>query len=115
VITTIEDQGGCASDWAFTATGALEGQHFLKTGELVRLSAQNLMDCSDKFGNQGCNGGLPDAAFQYIKVNKGVDTAVSYPYEAVQGKCRFNQSTVGATDTVSNASMSFYHFFFFFP
>ncbi|CAF1030200.1 unnamed protein product [Rotaria sordida] len=99
VTSIIEQQGQCASDWAYTATGALEGQHFLKTGKLVRLSAQNLLDCSGKFGNQGCNGGLVDAAFQYIKVNKGVDTEASYPYEAMEGKCRFNRSTVGATDT----------------
>jgi hypothetical protein len=59
------------------------------------------MDCSGKFGNQGCNGGLMDSAFQYIKANKGVDTEVSYPYEAIDGKCRFNRTNVGATDTVS--------------
>ncbi|CAF3959184.1 unnamed protein product [Rotaria sp. Silwood1] len=57
------------------------------------------MDCSGKFGNQGCNGGLMDASFQYIKVNKGVDTEANYPYEAMEGKCRFNRSTMGATDT----------------
>jgi hypothetical protein len=67
---------------------------------MIRLSAQNLMDCSDKFGNEGCNGGLVDSAYQYIKVNKGVDTEATYPYEAMQGKCRFNPANVGATDTV---------------
>jgi cathepsin L len=59
------------------------------------------MDCSGKFGNEGCNGGLVDATFQYIKVNKGVDTEASYPYEAIEGECRFSRSNVGATDTVS--------------
>lgn len=100
VISVIENQEQCGSCWAFTATGALEGQHFLKTGHLVRLSAQNLMDCSGKFGNMGCNGGLMDASFQYIQANNGIDTAASYPYEAQDGKCRFTRANVGATDTV---------------
>ena len=101
VTTVIENQEQCGSCWAFTATGALEGQHFLKTGKLVRLSAQNLMDCSGKFGNQGCNGGWMDASFEYIKANQGIDTEKSYPYEAQDGKCRFTKANVGATDTVS--------------
>jgi hypothetical protein len=96
----VYNQGQCASDWAMTATTVLEGQHFLKTGKLIRLSAQNLLDCSTKFANQGCNGGLVNAAFQYIKMNKGIDTEISYPYEGIDGQCRFNRSTIGATDIV---------------
>jgi cathepsin L len=105
VTTVIEDQGQCGSCWAFTATGALEGQHAIKTEKIVRLSAQNLMDCSGSFGNQGCNGGLMDSAFQYIKANDGVDTEASYPYEGKDGSCRFERDTVGATDTVSLFSL----------
>jgi cathepsin L len=73
-----------------------------------------LLDCSGKFGNQGCNGGLVNAAFQYIKANKGVDTEESYPYEAMEGKCRFNPSTVGATDIVNITLMSLLFFFILF-
>lgn len=97
-VTPVKDQGQCGSCWSFSATGGLEGQHFRATGSLVSLSEQNLIDCSEKYGNKGCMGGSITAAYQYVKQNHGIDKENTYPYEAENDKCRYNPKNSGASD-----------------
>jgi len=98
-VTHIKNQEQCGSCWSFSTTGSTEGCHFLSKKALVSLSEQNLMDCSDSYGNQGCDGGLMTQAMQYIIDNKGVDTESYYPYTAQDGTCHFSKAHIGATLT----------------
>uniref|UniRef100_A0A3Q1CV56 Cathepsin S n=1 Tax=Amphiprion ocellaris TaxID=80972 RepID=A0A3Q1CV56_AMPOC len=80
LVIEVKKQGGCASCWAFSAARALEGQLKKSAGTLRSLSAQNLLDCSPKYGSNGCKGGFMTQAFHYVIENQGIDSDYSYPY-----------------------------------
>ncbi|XP_044065451.1 cathepsin K isoform X2 [Siniperca chuatsi] len=88
------DMGSCGSCWAFSSAGAIEGQLAKKTGQLLDLSPQNLVDCVTE--NDGCGGGYMTNAFKYVQENGGIDSEVAYPYIGEDQPCRYNSSGMAA-------------------
>jgi len=94
-VTPVKNQGSCGSCWAFSTTGGIEGQYFLKNNILSSFSEQQLVDCSQAEGNQGCNGGLMDDGFKYVE-SKGLCLESAYSYEGTDGTCRDSKCTATA-------------------
>jgi KDEL-tailed cysteine endopeptidase len=58
----------------------MEGAHFIKTGELLKLSEQQWIDC-DRDRQRGCYGGLEPWAFDYA-MHHAIELGTDYPYTA---------------------------------
>lgn len=88
-VSKVKDQGSCGSCWSFATTGALESI-LASQGKGVLLSEQNLVDCSNKYGNHGCSGGLMDQAFNYVH-DHGIMSQNDYPYTGKDESCKFSK------------------------
>ncbi|CAF2745480.1 CTSL [Lepeophtheirus salmonis] len=91
-VTAVKKSTYCGSCWAFSTTGSVEGQYFIKNKKLLSFSEQQLIDCSTQYGNKGCNGGLMDNAFKYLIDNKGIATEKKYPYLDEEDNCKYNKT-----------------------
>ena len=102
-VTPVQDQGQCAACYAFAAMGALSSAMAIAAGgctpgtpyscpALLDLSTQQIADCSTTQGNNGCNGGYMNMAYDYVEANGGVCTEAAYAYTSggtgTTGACR---------------------------
>jgi C1A family cysteine protease len=77
-VTPVKNQGRCGSCYAFSAVGSLEGVYYIRNKNLISFSEQEIVSCDDK--NNGCAGGWPNKALNWIKSNTGITTEAEYPY-----------------------------------
>jgi len=106
VITPVYNQGQCGSCWAFSATETVESYHALDGAQLVGLSMEQIVDCDTAGEDEGCNGGFPTGAYEYVESAGGLDPLSDYPYTAGEGEsgsCQFQSNEVAATVTNYNS------------
>ena len=89
-VSPVKDQGSCGSCWAFSTVGNLEGLYYKEKQTMVTLSEQMLVDC-DTY-DSGCNGGLMENTFTWLKENGGIMTHTDYPYKGRKGTCQSDET-----------------------
>jgi len=99
MVSPVKDQGQCGSCWAFSVVGNIESANAMKNGKIVQFSEQQLVSCDDN-GDEGCNGGLEENAYNYIIQAGGLETEDDYPYssdEGDDGTCEFDDSKIAVS------------------
>jgi cathepsin F len=100
-VNVVKNQGQCGSCWAFATVANIEGLNFVKTGKLLSLSEQELVDCDNKTGDMGCDGGLPSNAYKdMIQSKLGLETESDYPYTSAFGQINLNCKLAQDKETV---------------
>jgi cathepsin F len=91
VVNPVKNQGQCGSCWAFSTVANIEGVNAAANGKLWSLSEQELVSCDDN-GDQGCNGGLMNQAYEWMINNgQGLETESDYPYQAYDTSCSLDK------------------------
>jgi C1A family cysteine protease len=84
-MNAVKDQQNCGSCWAFATVASFETSYFLKTGNMVSFSDQQVTDCDTL--NGGCRGGGIPNSLKYV-VGAGLTAQENYPYVARDQVCK---------------------------
>eukprot|EP01035_Chromulina_nebulosa_P017166 gene17166-22681_t len=84
VLPPVRSQGICGACWAFATANAITAASRINSGLLFSLSPQELIDCDDS--NNGCSGGDPVKAFNYV-AHYGLGLLADYKYKAMDSLC----------------------------
>ena len=89
-LQAVKDQGSCGSCYAFSAIANIEGLYYRKMGVNKEFSEQMIVDCDTE--DSGCNGGLMELTFDWIKDNGGIMSMADYPYKGRKQACKSDKS-----------------------
>jgi len=96
-VTAVKNQEQCGSCWAFSATENIESMWILAkkaNNESLDLAPQQIVDCDSS--DDGCDGGNPPTAYDYVINAGGLESESAYPYTGEDGNCNFNSKSVVA-------------------
>jgi len=85
-IAAVRNQGLCGACWAFVAAASIESLVRIAGGKALPLSVQELVDCDTSY-DRGCEGGNPQYAYEYAKLN-ALTAWDDYPYREMEAPCR---------------------------
>jgi len=97
VVTPVYNQAQCGSCWAFSITENIESQWALAGNQLTSLSMQQVVSCDTN--DDGCGGGDPPTAYEYVIGAGGLESYADYPYTSENGNtgsCQFNAADIVA-------------------
>ena len=89
-VAPVKDQGSCGSCWAFSTVANLEGLYAGNKGVIKTFSEQMLVDCDTS--DSGCNGGLMEYSFTWLKKNGGIMYDSDYPYKGTKQTCKSDKT-----------------------
>jgi len=99
MVTPVKNQEQCGSCWAFSCVENIESMWCKAKGldctTFTPLSVQEIVDCDTT--DNGCSGGWPYNAYQFVITEGGLETDANYPYTAQNGNCNFQSNLVAVT------------------
>jgi hypothetical protein len=98
VVTAVYNQEQCGDCWAFSVTETIESAWALAGHTLTQLSMQQITSCDTT--DDGCGGGEPNTAYEYVINAGGLESYQDYPFTSgngVTGYCKFDKADIVAT------------------